>query len=141
MTSQVNNRWYRPAVTVALVLAIALVLGLRSPQTNHTANKADGLPRLLDLGSDRCIPCRMMMPILDALKQEQAGKLDVTFIDVWKDQTAGQEYGINSIPTQIFYDASGKEIYRHEGFFPKEDILAVFARHGIDLKTPKPAGK
>ena len=91
------------------------------------------LPRLLDLGAGKCIPCKMMVPVLDELKTTYAGKLDVVFIDVWENQQAGQQYGIRMIPTQIFYDADGKELFRHEGFFAKEDILAKWKELGVEL--------
>jgi thioredoxin 1 len=91
------------------------------------------LPRLLDLGAGKCIPCKMMVPILDELKTTYAGKLEVVFIDVWENQQAGEQYGIRVIPTQIFYDAEGKELFRHEGFFAKEDILAKWKELGIEL--------
>ena len=97
---------------------------------------ATGLPRLVDLGADQCIPCKMMAPILEELKTEYAGVMEVVFIDVWQDRDAGQKYGIQLIPTQIFYDASGKELFRHEGFFAKEEILAKWKELGITL-APK----
>jgi thioredoxin 1 len=97
-----------------------------------------GRPRLVDLGADKCIPCKLMAPILEELKKEYAGRLDVVFIDVWKDREAGKPYGISVIPTQIFYDASGKERFRHEGFFSKQDILKKWRELGVDLVT-KPA--
>ncbi|MBU0715995.1 MAG: thioredoxin family protein [Verrucomicrobia bacterium] len=91
------------------------------------------LPRLLDLGAGKCIPCKMMAPILDDLKKTYAGKMDVQFIDVWQDQEPGRKYGIRVIPTQIFFDATGKELFRHEGFFSKEDILAKWKELGVEL--------
>ncbi len=91
------------------------------------------LPKLLDLGADKCVPCKMMFPVLDELKAEHVGKLDVEFIDVWKNPTEARKYGVKIIPTQIFYDASGKELFRHEGFFSKEDILAKWKTFGIEL--------
>jgi thioredoxin 1 len=75
----------------------------------------------------------MMAPILDELRAEQAGKLDVIFIDVWEDRQAGRDYGINLIPTQIFFDTAGKEQFRHEGFMSKEDILAKCKELGFQL--------
>ena len=93
------------------------------------------LPRLVDLGADKCIPCKMMAPILEDMKKTYAGKLDVQFIDVWENPDAGTPYGINIIPTQIFYDAAGKELFRHEGFFAKEDILAKWREFGVDLSS------
>lgn len=100
---------------------------------NDNAEKSNVLPRLVDLGAGKCIPCKMMAPILEELKEEYAGRLKVEFIDVWENPDAGNEYGIKLIPTQIFYDVSGKELFRHEGFFSKEDILSKWKEFGIDL--------
>jgi len=96
------------------------------------------LPRLVDLGAGKCIPCKKMAPILDELKKEFAGRLDVEFIDVWQKPDAGKPYQIKLIPTQIFFDASGKELFRHEGFFSREDILGKWKELGVDL-SGKPA--
>ena len=63
---------------------------------------------------------------------EYGGRMDVQFIDVWKTPEAGKEYGIRVIPTQIFYGTDGKELFRHEGFFGKEDILAKWKELGVD---------
>ena len=106
-----------------------------SPQDKPvTAKKAPAkLPKLIDLGATKCIPCKMMAPILEELARDYKGQLEVQFIDVWENQGEGQKYGIRSIPTQIFYDAHGKEFFRHEGFFAKEDILAKFKEQGIKL--------
>jgi thioredoxin 1 len=92
------------------------------------------LPRLVDLGADKCIPCKMMKPILEELDAEYKGKLQVDFYDVWKDPAPGQQYGIRVIPTQIFLNPDGKELFRHEGFFSKEDILAKWKKLGFELK-------
>ena len=74
-----------------------------------------------------------MAPILKDLKAEYAGRMDVEFIDVWKNPDAGKAYGVEMIPTQIFYDASGKELDRHTGFFGREDILAKWKELGVEL--------
>ena len=99
------------------------------------------LPKLLDLGAGKCIPCRMMAPILEELKKEYAGKMNVEFIDVWVNPDAAKPYGIEVIPTQIFYDADGKELFRHVGFFAKEDILAKWKALGVDLAGQPNNGK
>lgn len=96
---------------------------------SDTVNKK--LPRLVDLGADKCVPCKMMAPILEELKKEYADKFEVQFIDVWKNPDAGAAYNIRMIPTQIFYDAEGKERKRHTGFMSKEDILAVWKELGV----------
>ena len=93
-----------------------------------------GIPKLVDLGRTFCIPCKKMAPILDGLRKEYAGRLDVEFIDVGKDPDAARKYGIRLIPTQVFLDASGKELARHEGFMSREDILAQWKKLGVELK-------
>ncbi|MBM3326503.1 MAG: thioredoxin family protein [Calditrichaeota bacterium] len=91
--------------------------------------KKDALPRMVDYGAGKCIPCKKMAPILKELQSEYSGKVEVIFIDVWMDNEAGQKAGIRLIPTQIFFDKSGKEIARHEGYMSKEDILAEWRKH------------
>lgn len=96
-----------------------------------------GLPRLLDLGAGKCIPCKMMAPILEELKTDYAGVFDVEFIDVWKHPEQADKYGVETIPTQIFFDATGKEVFRHVGFFSKEEILAKWKEVGVERKERK----
>ncbi len=110
-----------------------------SASTAPSASAA--LPRLLDLGADKCIPCKKLAPILEELKKEYAGSLEVVFIDVWKNPSAALQYGIEAIPTQIFFGASGKELFRHEGFYSKQEILAKWQELGVTLaKPPSPPG-
>jgi thioredoxin 1 len=74
-----------------------------------------------------------MAPILDQLRADYAGRMDVVFVDVWKDPVAGEPYRIRMIPTQIFYGADGRELARHEGFMSREDILAQWESLGVEL--------
>jgi thioredoxin len=94
------------------------------------------LPRLLDLGATKCIPCKMMAPILDELERDLAGQLEVEFIDVWENRGKAGEYGIQMIPTQIFFSPSGEELYRHAGFYSRKDILNKWRELGysFDIK-------
>ncbi|MCM8822377.1 MAG: thioredoxin family protein [Candidatus Omnitrophica bacterium] len=89
-----------------------------------------GIPKIIDLGADRCVPCKMMAPILEEIKREYKGKFDVEVIDVWKHPETGDAYKIRLIPTQIFFDETGREIYRHEGFMSKQDILQKWTELG-----------
>jgi len=99
----------------------------------NTTGNLHGLPKLVDLGAGKCIPCKAMKPILDELKQDYKEQFKVTFIDVWENPDEAKGYEINLIPTQIFYDSSGKELFRHEGFFSKEDILTKWKELGVEL--------
>lgn len=92
------------------------------------------LPKLVDLGAGKCIPCKKMAPILEEAKKLYEGLAEVVFIDVWENRDEGAKYGVRMIPTQIFYDATGKEVLRHEGFFPMEDIQKQFEAMGVVLK-------
>ena len=128
------------SVVVALIAAVGVVFSLkpRPAAPAEIAASAESqpvpLPRLLELGADKCIPCKQMAPILKDMKTAYAGQLEVEFIDVWKNPDAGGQYGIRVIPTQIFYDAQGQELFRHEGFYGKEDILAKWQELGVDLQ-------
>jgi len=103
------------------------------PQPPKPKPQPKQLPKMLELGADKCTPCKMMKPVMAELRKEYAGKLEIEFIDVWKNQSAAEQYGIDTIPTQIFFDASGKEFARHVGFFPKDEIVATFKDHGVAL--------
>lgn len=129
------------AVLLACIAAVLVLKGRESGATSQPANTAAALPRLVDLGADKCIPCKMMAPILEELRKEYSGQMEVEFIDVWKTSSAAEMYGISSIPTQIFFDADGKERFRHEGFFAKEDILAKWKELGVNLSVSSAPAK
>lgn len=131
-------------MVVALTLTVAAAVAIRrteraagrGTQGTHpaaTVAAETGLPRLLDLGAGRCVPCKAMAPILEQLRSDYSGRMTVEFIDVWKDEDAGRRHGVKMIPTQIFYDASGKELFRHTGFYGREDILGKWKELGVDL--------
>jgi len=100
------------------------------------ADAQPALPRLVDLGAGKCIPCKQMKPILDDLARNYTDQFAVVFIDVWENREEGGKYGIRMIPTQIFYGADGKELARHEGFMAKKDILAKWKELGVEVKEP-----
>ena len=126
------------AIVVVLAVAVVAVIvmkkgGASAPSQQPTNTSASGLPRLVDLGSTTCIPCKMMAPVLDELGKEYAGRMRVEFIDVNENPDAAKPFGIKLIPTQVFIDTSGKELWRHEGFISKEDILAKWKELGVSF--------
>jgi thioredoxin 1 len=86
----------------------------------------------LELGADRCIPCKAMQPIMKEIAAEYGGKVQVIFYDVWKDPEPGRKYGVQLIPTQVFLDRTGKEIFRHTGLFPKDELVAFLKKQGLN---------
>lgn len=142
----------RLAIVAVLVVAVLVILVAKRSSVQEPGDEGASsvsqqqgserkLPRLVDVGAKQCIPCRMMAPILEQLKREQAGTIEVEFVDVWENPDAGRRYDVRVIPTQIFYDADGKEFYRHEGFLPKEAILKIFREHGIEPASQPPGGE
>jgi thioredoxin 1 len=152
-----NSIW-KILIVVALIIAVAAVVNLKNRQVDNSGaiviegpvnivaekteakesesaevETVESLPLLRDIGSTTCIPCKMMAPILEELKSEYAGVFDVDFLDVQTNPAIAKDFGITLIPTQIFYDASGTERFRHVGFFSKEDILNKWKELGVDL--------
>ena len=132
---------YKAVVIVILVGAVGAIVAMKNPcgclipaesynesvlsSTPIPAQTSDqGLPRLVDLGADKCIPCKLMAPILEQLKKDFSGRLQVDFIDVWKNPTEAAKYGIKVMPTQIFFAPDTKSV---------EEIQEIAKELGIDL--------
>lgn len=140
------------AVVVAAVSAVVLKQSKSPAESPTTAASPSAvatataeaattkLPKLIDLGADKCIPCKMMKPILDDLRANYADQFITEFIDVWKNPDAGKPYNIELIPTQIFFNSEGKELFRHVGFYGKEDILGKWQELGVDVAGKTSAG-
>lgn len=90
----------------------------------------------VELGSVNCIPCKKMQPVMNAVEEKYGQQIKVIFYDVWKEDQKkyAKEYGIRLIPTQVFLDKNGKEIFRHEGFFPESKIDQLLQKHGLEPK-------
>ena len=109
---------------------------LPAPVQLETTDQESAVPvpgriTMVDLGADRCVPCKMMAPILAELKKEYSDRAAIVFLDVWKDKAPADRFGIRAIPTQIFFDESGREVQRHVGFMSKEDIVAQLKSMGV----------
>ena len=113
-----------------------IIVGPQSvPILNKPSSQKDEtpLPQLIDFGAGTCATCKMMEAVLTGLSAEHGDKISIRFVDVWENEEAGKEYSIRMIPTQVFLDAEGNELFRHEGFISKEDILKKWAELGINF--------
>lgn len=121
----VSGRQLLPTVLMVAILAAML------PFSAGTQPRP--LVTFVELGSVNCIPCKMMQPIMQEIATEYAGQVKVVFYDVWTSEgdPYGRKYGIRAIPTQIFLDDAGKEYYRHEGYFPKDELVKVLKMKGV----------
>ena len=136
-----NTRTLLLLATMGFVVALALLGCTDASQASATDISTDfsnfeerqPLPRLLDLGAKSCVPCKMMAPILEELTETKKDYFEVLFIDVWENRDKGREYGVSAIPTQIFFAANGEELYRHIGFYSREEILSKWRDLGIEV--------
>ena len=123
-------------IIIVLIIAVGLVLYIKKNDSESEITTVKNvetnlkIPKFLDLGADKCMACKAMEPVLEKLREEYKGRLQVEFIDVWKNPNEAKKYRIKSIPTQIFFDADGKEFSRHTGFISVEDILKAFEKQG-----------
>ena len=109
-------------ITFFLIVCMTVLLSVTAHADEMRTIPAKNMVTMVDLGADKCIPCKLMAPILKKLELEYRGKAAIVFIDVWKDIEQAREYGITTIPTQIFYEKSGKESSRHVGFLDEKEI-------------------
>jgi thioredoxin 1 len=89
------------------------------------------LPKLLDFGRGKCIPCKAMAPILRELSEEYKDRVIIKIIEIDQETGLTTANRIRLIPTQIFFDAKNQEVFRHEGFMSKDEIKKVFQKIGI----------
>ncbi len=108
--------------------------GSKADEKNSTAAAEEAyLVTFVELGSVRCIPCKMMQPIMKEIEKDYAGQVKVVFHDVWtpEGEPFAVSYKIRVIPTQVFLDQDGEEYFRHEGFFPKDELVKVLKQKGV----------
>jgi thioredoxin 1 len=111
---------------IALML-VSLVVTVKAPTA--TAAPAQ-LPQLIELFSPTCPHCQRMAPVIDKVRAQVQGKAEIVAIDIGKNAAAADKYEVSAIPTLVFLDAAGKEVFRHVGEFPAEDILAKMRELG-----------
>ena len=120
-------------LTVFFMVSVS-AMAAELPSSNDASIKAalaSGKPTVADFGARTCIPCKKMAPILAELQTELKGKANVTFTDVWETPALAKEYSVQMIPTQIFFDAKGKEVKRHMGFIDKGEIIKGLQKAGL----------
>ena len=126
---------FRKLTVVLLLSGLAVLL---YPPWIHADVKSfkdlpvKGMVTMIDLGADKCIPCKMMAPIMAKMEKQYEGKAAIVFIDVWKHNEQARRFGIRAIPTQIFYNENGKEVYRHVGFMNEKAIVNQLKKMGVD---------
>lgn len=121
--------WFALAAVV-VVFGVA-ASGSADPGNDFNMLPVKGMVTMIDLGAKKCIPCKMMAPIMEKMEKTYAGKAAIVFIDVWENPEQARRFGIRGIPTQIFYDADGREVTRHVGFMPEASIVKTLGQLGV----------
>ena len=118
-------------VTAALLTLFTFSIDCRNTIAQTPSDTA--LVTFVEIGAAKCIPCKAMQPIMKAVAEEYKGQVKVVFHDVWtpKGRDDAMKYYIRLIPTQVFLDKNGKEYYRHEGYFPKDEVVRVIKMQGV----------
>ncbi len=117
------------AVSVAFILVFSLSVSLAE---DFSKVPVKGVVTMVDLGAKKCIPCKMMAPILAKLEKAYEGKAAIVFIDVWENKDQAPRFKVRVIPTQIFFNEKGKEVFRHVGFFDEKSIVEQLTKMGIE---------
>ncbi len=120
-----------PAMVLAMLLFGMAATALSDYGIDFNTLPVKGMVTMIDLGAKKCIPCKMMAPILEKIEKKYEGRAAIVFIDVWENRDQAGRFGIRAIPTQIFYDANGKEVSRHVGFMSEEDIVKTLSQLGV----------
>ena len=124
----------RKAVWLCLMCSILFLSPMGAMAAGDAAGAKESVPAVLpvpgtvtmvDLGAHVCVPCKMMAPVMEKMEKKYEGRAAIVFIDVWQHPGETEKYGIRAIPTQIFYDHTGKEVFRHEGFYREKNIVGI----------------
>jgi len=119
---------------ITFLMLMAFILSACTSEADSQKIKnvpVKGMVTMVDLGATRCIPCKMMAPILKKMEQKYAGKAAIVFLDVWVDPKPAEYFRIRTIPTQIFFNKKGEEVARHEGFMSEGEIVAMLEKLGV----------
>lgn len=104
------------------------------PQSiQNTSDTSSYKVTFIELGSVRCIPCQQMQPVMKSIEENYKGMVKVIFYDVWTEEGRpfADQYKVQVIPTQVFLDEKGEEFFRHQGFFPEEEIVKLLKTKGM----------
>jgi thioredoxin 1 len=132
------GRLTRRAAVMGL-LSVLVLFGLAAAaQTSDESAAEPEKVAFLELGSEGCVPCEAMKPVMQAVRDKYGDRVEVVFYDVRKNRAVGREYRIRLIPTQIFLLSDGTEFFRHEGYLPLEEVEKVL--RGMGVGTAKEEG-
>lgn len=125
---------------LCIILIVSFIFSTGAFAEDFSNVPAKGKVTMIDLGAKKCIPCKMMAPILVKLEKAYKGKADIVFIDVWENRQQAPRFKIRAIPTQIFFNEQGEEVYRHVGFLNEKSIIEQMAKMGVEKPDPGSKG-
>jgi thioredoxin 1 len=127
-----RRSWYiRGLMIISCLFFATTTISYSETIVDFNALPVKGMVTMIDLGAKKCIPCKMMAPIMEKMEKKYDGRAAIIFIDVWEHREQASRFRIRAIPTQIFYDADGKEVSRHVGFMSEDDIVKTLSQLGV----------
>ena len=126
-------------ITIAIIASIALISCQKQSNPSPAAkpavtNSATAKIKFLEIGSDKCIPCKQMKVVTENIVIKYGDELAFQYIDIYENKDVADDYKVQLIPTQIFYNQKGVEIFRHVGYFPEEKIDSLLQANGLKMK-------
>ena len=118
---------------ILIISFLMLIFSVENISAQAKKNTTKAKVTFIELGSVKCIPCQKMEPVLESIRKKSPQDVNVIFHDVWtaEGKPYAKQYKVKSIPTQVFLDASGKEFFRHVGFFPEEELIKILKQKGV----------
>ncbi|NDY71011.1 thioredoxin [Desulfobacter hydrogenophilus] len=129
--SDLTTYWNFHIKFIFLAVISAFLFALPAHAQNFSKIPEKGTVTMIDLGAKKCIPCKMMAPIIAKLEKAYSGKADIVFIDVWENRGQARRFKISAIPTQIFFNEKGEEVWRHVGFMDEKAIVDQMKKMGV----------
>jgi thioredoxin 1 len=80
-------------------------------------------PALNEFGAKTCIPCIQMKQVMAELTTSHGDRVEFRMVYADEERDLFRQYKIMLIPTQVFFNAEGKEVDRHIGPLTKEEVL------------------
>ncbi len=119
-------KWPRPGAKVTTVLFIIwgfLLPALALPAAAQPPAVSPAGPEILEFDRKFCPVCKESELIIQAMQAQYPGQFAVRRLYIDEEESYFRRYRVAIVPTQIFLDAAGKEVFRHEGVFAREKLL------------------
>lgn len=82
-----------------------------------------GKPAIYEFARPSCPVCKSVEAILLEVKAQYRDQVDIRIFSMETDAHLFRRFSVTIVPTQVFLDASGREVFRNEGAFSREALM------------------